>query len=225
MKILENIKKNTFIIVIVTIIVLYFLLKDNFSDIVDSISHMKVIFVIIAILLFVLFVCIKGYVNYLIIGDKEKISKKEAIKQNFICLFFNGITPFQTGGEPIAVYMLMEKGIPFAKATNYMVQSFIFYQVPLVLCGLIAVIYNFCFHIFPKVKFLQHLVFIGFCINIVVVILLLFSYSKKLTELMSKTAIRRIKKEKITNVYWNVFKFDWFNMSIFSTIFYNMRYR
>ena len=92
---------------------------------------------------------LKGLVNYKIINDPKKVSKREAVRLNFIAQFFNGITPFATGGEPMAVYMLTEQGIPVSKATNYMVQSFIFYQVALVLCGFIAVTYNFIFHLFP----------------------------------------------------------------------------
>ena len=197
MKIIDNIKKNTIILLIITVIVLFFVLKDDFNGIMESIANIKLIYVVLAIILFMTSVYIKGYVNYLIINDKDKISKNEAIKQNLIAQFFNGITPFQTGGEPIGVYLLMEKGIPFAKATNYMVQSFIFYQIPLVLCGFIAVVYNYCFKIFPKVEFLQHLVLIGFAINIVVVLLLLFSYSKRLTDLMCKITIKICKKLKI----------------------------
>ena len=197
MKLVENIKKNTIILLIITVIVLYFVLKDDFSGIMKSISNINPIFIIIAIVLFFTSVCIKGYVNYLIINDKEKVDIKEAIKQNFIAQFFNGITPFQTGGEPVGVYLLMERGIPIAKATNYMVQSFIFYQIPLVLCGFIAVIYNLVFKIFPKVKLLQHLVLIGFAINIVVVLLLLFSYSEVLTTKISKLAIKINKKLKL----------------------------
>ena len=38
-------------------------------------------------------------------------SLKEAIKHNIIVQFFNGITPFSTGGQPMEVYMLKEHGI------------------------------------------------------------------------------------------------------------------
>ena len=197
MKIIESIKKNTIILLIITVIVLFFVLKDDFNGIMESLSHINIIYIIIAIILYLSSVVIKGLVNYLIINEKDKVDRKEAIRQNFIAQFFNGITPFQTGGEPVGVYLLTERGIPVVKATHYMVQSFIFYQIPLVLCGLIAVIYNSIFHIFPKVALLQHLVLIGFLINIVVVILLLFSYAKTLTKKMTKIAIKISKKFKL----------------------------
>ena len=197
MKILNNIKKNTILLVFITIIVLYFVLRDDAEGIFETLKNMKLIYIILAFIFYALSVTIKGYVNYKIVKDSEKFSKKEAITQNFISQFFNGITPFQTGGEPVAVYMLTEQEIPLSKATNYMVQSFIFYQVALVICGMIAVGYNFIFHIFPKVVLLQRLVLLGFAINIFVVILLLLSYSKKATGQLSKLSFKICKKLKI----------------------------
>ena len=197
MKIVESIKKNTIVLLIITMVVLFFVLKDDFAGIMKSISNINIIYIVIAIILYILSVTIKGLVNYLIINDKEKVDKREAIRQNFIAQFFNGITPFQTGGEPVGVYLLTERKIPVAKATNYMVLSFIFYQIPLVLCGLIAVVYNFVFKIFPKVKLLQHLVLVGFIINIIVVLLLLLTYSKAITKRICSIAIKINKKLKL----------------------------
>lgn len=197
MKVLNNLKKNAILLTIITIIVLYFVLKDDLKGIVDTIKNMDVKFILLAFLFYGIYVLLKGYINYKIINDRKKVSKKEAISQNIISQFFNGITPFQTGGEPIAVYMLTEQGIPVSKATHYMVQSFIFYQIALVLCGFFAVSYNYIFHIFPKVQLLQHLVLLGFLINIGVVILLLISYSKKLTDKLCKVTIKICHKLKI----------------------------
>ena len=196
-KFIQNMKKNTILLVIITIVVLYFVLKDDFNGILYSIENMNLLFASIALLLYITSAILKGLVNYKIINDPKKVSKREAVRLNFIAQFFNGITPFATGGEPMAVYMLTEQGIPVSKATNYMVQSFIFYQVALVLCGFIAVTYNFIFHLFPKVPFLQNLVFLGFLINIFVVVLLLMSYSKKTTNKLCGFTKKVSKKLKL----------------------------
>ena len=94
--------------------------------------------------------------------------------------------------------MLTEHDFSVAKATNQTIQSFIFYQLALVICGTAAVIYNFFFHIFPKVKLLQKLVLLGFAINIgVVIVLLLISYSKIMMKKTSKIIIYLSKKLKL----------------------------
>lgn len=197
MKIVNNLRKNTILLITITIIVLYFVLKDDLSGIIYSLQHMKIKYIIIALLFYIMSVLIKGYMNYRIVNQKEKFSLKKAISQNVIAQFFNGITPFQTGGEPMAIYMLKEQGFTLSKSTNYMVQSFIFYQVALVICGFLAVLFNYTFHIFPKVQLLQHLVLLGFVINIIVVVLLLLSYSRKMTKKLSSISYNICHKLKI----------------------------
>ena len=197
MNILNKMKKNTILLVFITIIVLYFVLKDDFPGIIDALRNMKVLYIVLAFIFYAISVLLKGLMNYIIINDPKKVSKKEATSQIIISQFFNGITPFATGGEPMAIYMLTEQKIPVSKATNYMVQSFIFYQIALVLCGLFAVLYNFAFNIFPKVKFLQHLVLLGFLINTIVVVILLLSYSKKITNRLHKITHKLCKIFKI----------------------------
>ena len=183
MNILKEIKKNTIVLLLITIIVLYVILKDDGLNISKALTTMDVKYLILAVIVFLISVSLKGIANYLIVNDKKKISVKEAIKHNFITQFFNGITPFSTGGQPMEIYMLTEHGISLPKATNYTVQSFIFYQIALVICGALAVTYNFIFKIFPKVTFLKYLVLLGFAINIfVVVILLLVANSKKIAK-------------------------------------------
>lgn len=198
MKVLNNIKKNTIILLLITIIILYIVLKDDWNNILITLKSMNIKFILMAFLAFLISVSIKGFSNYLIINNKEKISISEAIKHNIIIQFFNGITPFSTGGQPMEIYMITEHGIPLAKATNYSVQSFIFYQLALVICGILAVIYNFIFRIFPKVKYLKLLVFLGFAINLfVAIILLLTGNSQKITKKICNISIKLCHKFKI----------------------------
>ena len=173
MKLLNNIRKNAIFLLLVTVIVLYIILRDDFDGIVAAMSNISIKYLLVAVLFYFLSVSIKGFANYLIINDKNKIDLKEAIKHNLIAHFFNGITPFSSGGQPMEIYMNTEHDIPLAKATNQTIQGFIFYQIALVICGVFAVAYNFSFNIFPKVKLLQHLVMLGFTINIIVAVVLL----------------------------------------------------
>ena len=195
MKILDNLKKNTIFLLLITIIILYILLKDDFGDIIKAFEKIKVAYILLAIIIYFIVIFIKSYIDYKITNDKEKISLKEAIKHCLITQFFNGITPFSTGGQPMEIYMLTEHGISLTKATNQTVQSFIFYQIALVICGIVAVCYNYFFHIFPKNILLKKIVLLGFVINIAVVILLIsISYSKKVTKRISKIVIFLAKK-------------------------------
>ena len=198
MKVLDKIKQNTILILIITIIVLYVILKDDFSDIVKAFQNMDIRFIIISALFYALSIACKGTANYLIVNNKKKVSLLESIKHNAIAQFFNGVTPFETGGQPMEVYMLTEHGISTLKATNYIVQSFIFYQVALVICGFLAVGYNYHFRVFPKTDILKMFVIGGFVLNILVVaFLLVISISKKLTTKIVKGIAKFLKLFKI----------------------------
>ena len=165
MNILKEIKKNTLVLLLITIIVLYVILKDDWLNISKALTTMDVKYLILAVIVFLISVSLKGIANYLIVNDKKKISVKEAIKHNFITQFFNGITPFSTGGQPMEIYMLTEHGISLPKATNYTVQSFIFYQIALVICGALAVTYNFIFKIFKKIPIIDNFLFFDNSLN------------------------------------------------------------
>ncbi len=181
MKVLNSIKKNSILVFIITIIVLYISLKNDFSGIVNAFKNINIGIMAIAVIFLFLSIIIKGYANYLIIDDK-KLSPWESIKHNIIVQFFNGVTPFQTGGQPMEILMLKEHGISLSKATNRTTQNFLYYQIALVLCGVIAVIYNHIYTIFPKNSLLEKLVVIGFIVNaLVALFLVLISCCKTIT--------------------------------------------
>ena len=183
MDLLKNKKKNAIFLFIITIIILIVILKDNFSEVLNALSIMDYKYIAIAILFFFLYIFLKSIANYLTVNDKEKITLKEAFKHNIIVQFFNGITPFSTGGQPMEIYMLTEHNIKPAEATNISIQNFIFYQFALVIYGILAVTYNHFFKLFPNVVLLRKLVLLGFIINtLVAVILLLLLISKNITK-------------------------------------------
>lgn len=173
MKIIKDIRKNTIVLLLITSIVLFFVLKDHFSSIIDTIKNMNFFYLFLAILMYFLYIILKAYIVYLTVNNKKKVTFKEAIKHNIITQFFNGITPFSTGGQPMEIYMLTEHNIGVGEATSITLQNFIYYQTALVIYGIIVVIYNCIFHIFPKIPILRRLVILGFIINVIVVIILL----------------------------------------------------
>lgn len=184
---MKSLKKNTIIIFLITLIVLFFLLKDDFSSIVHELISINLFWLIVAILSFSCYVLCKAEsLRIVAIKNDKTFTYKKSLSQNLIVHFFNGITPFQTGGQPIQVYLLSKKN-GVSKATNVVIQEFIFYQIALVLLGFIAVIVNHFCHFFGKVHLLQILVVCGFIFNVFVVVLsLIVSFSKKTTNFFLK---------------------------------------
>lgn len=198
METLKNIKKNSLILLLITIIVLFFLLKDSAQEIFATLSKINIFYLLIAFLLYFLYIITKAYIIYKCVNEKDKLSFKEAIKHNMITQFFNGITPFSTGGQPMEVYMIAEHNIKVSKATSVTIENFIFYQTALVIYGAIAVACNWIFDLFPKVSILQHLVLLGFIVNILVAVALYaIMLSKKVTKKVSNLLIKLLGKVKI----------------------------
>lgn len=183
MEFVKNIKRNIILLAFVTTSVLIIILKDNFQEILRNLLLMKKTFILLATIMFILHIALKSYVVYKCVDNKNKLSLKESIKHNLITQFFNGITPFSTGGQPMEIYMLCNHNISLAEATSITIQNFIFYQIALVVYGLIAVVCNAIFNFFPQAQALSNIVFLGFSINVFVLISLFIVIAcKKLTK-------------------------------------------
>lgn len=184
MEILKNIKKNTIILIIITALVMYIVLRKDFPVIIKNFKILDLKYILIALICFALYIVLHSYVVYKTVNENEKFTFAESIKHNIITQFFNGITPFSTGGQPMEIYMLTKHKISVSTATTYILQNFIFYQLALVLFGIIAVIINFFLKLFPQIPVLRYLVLLGFILNTLVALALMFiCFSKKTTKL------------------------------------------
>lgn len=190
---------NIFIILIVLSIVLYFSLKDNYQEIITAIFNMNPFYFIVAILILCLYRFITSIAYYYIIKlNKEKVSLLRCFQINFIILFFHGVTPFAGGGQPMEIYYLHKEGVPITKATNITLQNFIVYQVGLVVVGIIALIYNHYFNLFPEDNFIKRLVVLGFIINLLVLVIsFLLSFGKKIQKVIINKGIHLLAKIKL----------------------------
>src|SRR5574344_2194517 len=112
-------KYNYIILMIFTILVLYFSLKDNFSVVMKYILNMNIWWILYSLLLMFIYwfyksLIIKKYVNYY---NKDYTFMK-AFKLEAESMFFNGITPFSSGGQPFQVLMLKKDGVRISDGTN-----------------------------------------------------------------------------------------------------------
>lgn len=208
---------NIFIILVVLGIVLYFSLKDNYEEILSTIIGMNYLFFISAILILILYRFIASIVYYYVVRiNKENVSLLRCLQINFIILFFHGVTPFAGGGQPMEIYYLHKEGISITKATNITLQNFIVYQAALVIVGIMALIYNDFYHLFPEDNFIKRLVMFGFVINLLVLVAsFLLSFSKKVQTFIVDKGIKGLAKigiikdevamQKKLSDYWHNF--------------------
>lgn len=201
---MKNIKKNSVIVLFITIVVLFFILKDDFTSIVNALLNIEIYWILIALLLLFIYLICKALGIYCLAKEyKADIKFKEILRQAILGQFFCAVTPFSTGGEPMQVYMLKKSGLKVANATSIIVQNFLMYQIALVIYGIIAVALNYRFNIFSNVSILRRLVIIGFTMNLLVCIgLILISISSKFNEFILNKIIfigRKLKFVKDKN--------------------------
>ena len=190
---------NFLLIAIVLSIVLYFSLKDNYQEIISTILKMNYLWIFVAILALIIYrLCASLGHYYIIKANNGKVSYLKCFQINLMILFFHGITPFAGGGQPMEIYFLHKEGIPVTKATNITLQNFIVYQIALILTGLIALIYNHIFNVFPNDSLIKYLVVLGFIINtLVLVVTFILSFGKKTNKFIIEKGIHFLAKIKI----------------------------
>lgn len=208
---MKNTKRNTFLILIICVIVLYFVVKDDFLEIIDNLIIANKWLIALSFLLIFAYWLLRALALYIVVKKhKKSIKYSKMLHQILITQFFNGITPFATGGEPMQVYMLKKSGIKVAQATNIIVQEFIMYQIALVLIGLVCLGLNFAFDICNVSPFLGNLILLGFIINIFIGLLSIFiSFSKKFSKFIVNISLKigiklkLIKNIEKTTASWN----------------------
>lgn len=190
---------NFLILIIITVLVLYLSLKNDYSEIINTIKNMNIILFFIAIGIFILYVFIKSIIMKIVVKYfKKDYTLSKAFRMGLETNFFHAITPFATGGQPYEIYRLSKDGISVINAANVSIQNFIIYQTALVILGIFAVTYNYFFKLYPDITVLKNLVLLGFIINfLVIVVLFSITYFKKINKIIVNFVINLLAKLKL----------------------------
>ena len=196
---MKNTKRNTFIVFLITIVILFFVLKDDYQTILNNLIVANKWYILFGIVLIFLYWLLKSLCLYVIVKEyNPNVKLRKMFHQTVITQFFNGITPFSTGGQPMQVYMLKKSGVKLGAATNIIVQEFIMYQMALIVMGIFALLANWYYNFFTVSSTLQNLIILGFIINIIVGVVLLFiSFSRKFNDFVGKLIIKIATKVKL----------------------------
>ena len=126
--------------------------------------------------------------------------------------FFNGITPFSTGGQPYQVYGFRKKGVRLSTGTSVLLVNFLVYQISLNILLIVGIsVY------FPKlqqeVPDLLWLIIVGFLLNFLTMIVILglglTKTANKFLNVMFKflckfKLMRRILAKKIPHIHQSI---------------------
>lgn len=194
-----NNKLNIAILVMITILVLFFSLKDDFDAVLKQMLTANPFWLAIGIILMLSYFFLRS-IDFLKIIQRviPEYTFKKAFKLTITTQFFNAVTPFATGGQPFQVYMLKKDGVRIPEGTNIIVQNFILYQIALVFLGTIAVITNYFCRFYKEINILKNLVTLGFIINFLVIVgLFVISFAKKFNKKLVHFGINLLTKLKL----------------------------
>ncbi|MBR4618856.1 MAG: flippase-like domain-containing protein [Bacilli bacterium] len=196
---MKKIKKNSIIILILTLVLLFFMLRHDYKNIAYWLVNCNKLYLILAIVVYFISVIIDSTSFYMIIKQYSNSYKfKDTLSLNIMTKFFNGVTPLSSGGQPLQVYELYKNNINLNDATNIVVQFFIIYQIAMVIFSTVAVILNRVFKIFVKNLFIRKLVILGYVINVIVLLILfLVSLNRKFNIKVITFIIKVLSKLKI----------------------------
>lgn len=96
----------------------------------------------------------------------------QSMRVSLIGQFFNCITPFSSGGQPMQAYEMHKNGVNLGSATTALLCKFIVYQIILTFYTMIILIFKLKFFK-ENVAAFSYLALIGFIVNLAVAVFLL----------------------------------------------------
>lgn len=183
----------------VYLIIYFFVSDDGLIDLLSTPESFSIGWIIIAFLVYDLNIIIDTFVTLIYVRSQYKSFRFiDALKVAFVGVFFGAVTPSNTGGQPMQLYLMskMKIGVGFGSAC--MTQKFIVYQIVTTAISIFAVFahFNYFQSVFTNI-WSTIFVILGFSAQILVTSLfLIISYCRKLTNFLMKLIYKIIRKMK-----------------------------
>lgn len=182
-------RSNVISVFILTAAILYFLLRGEFGNIVTQIQHANPFWFAMGVFCIILYWMFEAKTLHIMLKAYDhKFKYIEVLKLIVSTQFFNGITPFASGGQPFQIYVLTKQSkLNISSVTSASIHNFIMYQTVVVLMGTAAIGLKCAFHLFPNESSnLQLFAIAGFLLNFIIIIaLIIIAVSPYLTEKIS----------------------------------------
>ena len=201
---------NSLIILFLSIGLVWYFLKDNYKVSLEVLSKANFSFLILGVFIYFGYFCFETLlIKKLVNAHKPDYSFKSAFKLYLMTKFFNGITPFSSGGQPLQLYEMKKEGVSYLDGTTVLIKHFIILQTSVVFLSIISLIITLLFHFIKPTGFLLIVLIFGFVINfLLLAIVVILSYKIRVCEkvceffinLLSKLKIIKNKEEKTQSV-------------------------
>lgn len=157
------------------VMIVYLLFVDKIDHVIGALKSINPVFIVLCVL------CMGGYwiceaiSIYVILKPLHpQIRFGQCWTNTIIGQYFNCITPFASGGQPMQAYYYVQGGVPLGSGLTALLSKFIVYQFALTVYSVFTLVFGLNqFGNELSQKGLLPFVFIGFVINTAVIVFLL----------------------------------------------------
>ena len=166
---IRNYILNVVIIIALTVISLWFALKDNFHEIMHLIGNISWYWLLIIALWGIVYVMILGVILTIFARRYKKDYRYlQGLANALVGTFFSGITPSSTGGQFGQAYVFKKQGIKYSDGASILWADFIVYQTTMMVYVTILFLLRFS-HYMEIIGTWFLAIFVGYLVNICVI--------------------------------------------------------
>ena len=192
-------KLNLIICGVAFLIMVFVLISEGIDNIINALLQLNPLFLLLAVGCIVLYWFGEGYGLHLAAKSLEpKTRLRDSFLVTMIGQYFNCITPFASGGQPMQVYTYYKKGMPLGSAMTALLSRFIVYQFTLTLYSAVFLIFRLSMFTEGDLKPLTLLIIVGFIINtFVIALLFMLAFFRAATTKLAHGVIRLLAKIRL----------------------------
>lgn len=169
--------------------------RGELENVANALKAVRPFFLLFGLLLICAYWLFEAMILHRLLDSaKEGLSFWKSLRITLAGQFFNGITPFASGGQPAQLYMLHRQNVPLGTGASILTKKFIIYQAALVLYSLVVLLFESKFFLGEIPNFV-YLGVIGFIVNaLVIACMLMIAFNEKLTKHLVLACSRLLKK-------------------------------
>lgn len=178
------------------IVMIVVLMSEGPENIISALTKLNPLFLIVAIMCMVVYWFGEAISVHLAAKSLDPdVTFRTSLLVTMIGQYFNCITPFASGGQPMQAYTYIKRGMTLGSAMTALLSRFIVYQFTLTLYSVVFLIFKLPMFTEGELKPLTFLVIIGFVINTFVIILLfMLAFFKAATTKLAHGIVRLLGK-------------------------------
>lgn len=146
--------------------------KKDLNHLADKLMHVSFKWLILGFLCMGVYWIMETLIQYMLV---RKVNSQHPFWNSFKVVmtgnFFNAITPFASGGQPMQMLLMRSQGVPLGISVSILLARFIVYQTVLTVYSSVVLMADLGFFK-DNVHGLAYLSLIGYSINLLVVIIL-----------------------------------------------------